>query len=113
LKVGRIAVLSKFALLIIAISGGCIHAVPHGTIAMKVSDNVGQASIQHVNPGEKVALLDNDCRSLSHETDGRVKCLKKEVGRGVVSQVINDHYAEIVFPKGTRISEGQMVEVVR
>ncbi|HEX4923288.1 MAG TPA: hypothetical protein VFV50_04350 [Bdellovibrionales bacterium] len=96
--------------------GACAtqHIAPHGTVAMKVSDNVAHAALHDVNQGERVALLVNDCEPNIGPGEGRDNiCRKRQVSEGVVTRVLNEHYAEVQFPEGIKVAEGQMLEVVR
>ena len=90
----------------------CQHVVPHGTIAMKITDNVGQAAVHNVSKGQSIVLLKNECTPPIGPSD-TYNCRREEVARGTVSRILNEHYAEIVFPQGTRIAEGQMIEVIK
>lgn len=90
------------------------HIVPHGTVAMKVRDNVANVAIHNVAAGDRIALLVNDCEPNIGPGEGRDNlCRRRQVSEGVVSRIINEHYAQVRFPEGIKVSEGQMIEVLR
>jgi hypothetical protein len=91
----------------------CAHPMPHGTIAMKISDEVGHAALHDVSRGDKVALMMNECEQGVSPTGGEDRCKEKTLAEGVVSRVINNHYSEVRFPAGTKLAEGQMIEVIK
>jgi hypothetical protein len=88
------------------------HPVRHGTIAMKVSDNVANVALHNVEPGEKVALVINKCVPDIGPGERPFPCREEPIAEGWVSKVINEHYAEVTFPSGVKVAEGQMVEPI-
>src|SRR5689334_10544955 len=94
---------------IVALSG-CAHSVMRGTVAMKTSDSEAHVCMGkgEVNASDRVTLFRNVCAAGSPRR--RVLCEKREIGKGTVQGVLNEHYSVVKFDPGVEFEEGTFVE---
>ncbi len=88
---------------------GCSHGLMRGSVAMKVSDTEAHVCIEETKVGDKVTLFKNSCSRGSARSGGG-NCEKVQLGQGVVSQILNDHYSLVKFDQGVTFEEGTFVE---
>ena len=97
---------------VVALSG-CTHSVMRGTVAMKTSDSEAHVCMGQgeVKAGDRVTLFRNVCTPpVSTRVPGRVLCEKREIGKGTVQEVLNEHYSVVKFDPGVQFEEGTFVE---
>lgn len=105
----------------LAISGlaGCAHV--RGSVAMKTADDEAHVCLDkgEVKPGDRVTAFRSACMPNRGQagasglaTSGRsaVLCEKKELGRGTVKEILNDHYSVVKFDPGVQFDEKTFVE---
>ncbi len=101
------------ALVAVGLSG-CAHGVMRGSVAMKTSDNEAHVCMGkgEVKEGDRVTLFKNVCvgKDGGVRNSGGVNCQKKELGKGVVQEVLNEHYSVVKFDPGIQFEEGTFVE---
>lgn len=103
-----------FSIVMIAGLSGCAHKVMRGTVAMKTSENEAHVCMGkgEVAVGDKVTLFRNECvgKGVGDRPGGGGTCEKKEVGSGMVQEVLNQHYSVVRFAQGVQFEEGSFVE---
>ena len=83
---------------------------------MKINDSTAHICVNNdeVRPGDGIVLFRNVCETgeLKHYgiKHSRTYCQKKEIGRGIITQLLNDHYAVAEFSPAIAFKEGDMVE---
>lgn len=98
------------------ISSCATHSTMRGSVAMKVSENEGHVCLGNgeVKEGDKVTAFYNDCSNVSgggsEKGAGAALCEKTEIGKGVVTKILNKHYSVVKFDEGMKFSEGTFVE---
>lgn len=103
----------------IASLAGCAHV--RGSVAMKTADDEAHVCLDkgEVKPGDRVTLFRNFCVSKGgrSETSGFTGgsttasyCEKKELGKGTVKEILNDHYSVVKFDPGVQFDEKTFVE---
>lgn len=90
---------------------GCAHHLMRGSVAMKTSENEAHVCMgeSEVKVGDKVTLFRNNCPPRAGRGSGRT-CEKVKLGKGTVTQVINEHYSAVTFDPGVPFEEGTFVE---
>jgi hypothetical protein len=92
---------------------GCASAAHRGVVAMKLSDTKAHVGIgsPEVAVGDHVELYRNQCHTVGPGRDEpSLRCVKKEIGHGVVTQVLSPDYSEVSFDPGVEFHEGDTVE---
>lgn len=93
------------------------HSTMRGGVAMKVSEREAHVCLGdgEVKEGDKVEAFYNDCQD--RIVDGTknvvpygVPCVKKKLGEGVVTKILNEHYSVVEFDEGVKFTEGTFVE---
>ena len=95
------------------IFSGCASSVHRGVVAMKINDREAHVGIgaKEIAVGEHIELYRNECESSSvGEKRIRSVCKKVPGGHGTVTEILNDDYAVVQFPEGTKFSEGDTLE---
>lgn len=88
----------------------CTHALPGGSVVMKVTDQRGHASLgsADVNVGDPIVVERRIC-----VTEGKSeKCEIRVVGRGRIVEVYGLEYSVFELAKG-EYREGDRIEVAR
>lgn len=100
---------SALAMIALSSLGGCVSAHSRGVVAMKITDTEAHVCVgkESVHTGSLLDVYRNDC--------GKVKrsCEFKKVGRGTVTDVLNEHYSVAEFPAAVAVREGDLIEVVK
>lgn len=98
----------------LAVLSGCAHGLMRGSVAMKISDTEAHVCMDksEAKVGDRVTLFRNNCpvkggRDLG---GGGGACTKVELGKGTVTETLNDHYSVVKFDPGVKFSEGTFVE---
>ena len=94
---------------------GCAHGIMRGSVAMKTSDNEAHVCLGkgEVKAGDRVALFRNVCAGKGggiRGGGGGGSCEKRELGKGTVQEVLNEHYSVVKFDPGIQFEEGTFVE---
>jgi hypothetical protein len=80
---------------------------------MKLNDTKAHVGIgsSEVAVGDHVELYRNQCKNdAPGRNEGSVNCTKKEIGHGVVTQVLSTDYSEVTFDPGVEFHEGDTIE---
>ncbi len=96
----------------LVIFSGCASSVQRGVVAMKISDREAHVGIgaKEIAVGEHIELYRNECDSSAGEKRAKGACRKVPGGHGTVTEILNDDYAVVQFPEGTKFSEGDTME---
>ncbi len=107
--------------MMIAGLSGCAHSVMRGSVAMKTSESEAHVCLGKgdVSVGDRVTLFQNICTnkgtgnrgtSLGYTGATGSSCEKKEVGKGSIQEILNQHYSVVKFDPGVKFEEGSIVE---
>jgi hypothetical protein len=97
---------------LVAVSG-CATGVKRGVVAMKISDSQAHVGIggSEVSVGDHVELYRNACTGTGPGRSGDIRvCKKQSSGHGEITEILNQDYSVVQFPKGTSFTEGDMIE---
>lgn len=92
------------------------HSTMRGGVAMKVSEREAHVCLGdgEVKQGDKVVAFYNDCqdRNGAGKNSGAngIPCVKKKLGTGTVTKLLNEHYSVVEFEDGVKFTEGTFVE---
>lgn len=92
---------------------GCAGSVHRGVVAMKRSDTTAHVCIdeEEVNVGDQLALYRNECRrDVVNSKAKKTTCIKKKLGVGTVTGILNEHFSVVEVHPGVRFREGDVVE---
>ena len=83
---------------------GCTSATRRGVLVMKIDDTEAHVGLGagEVEVGDQLTLFRYFCRPK--------KCTKRVIGRGTVTQVLNDSYSVARFNPQINLREGDIVE---
>ena len=108
------------SVMIVGLSG-CAHSVMRGSVAMQTSESEAQVCLGKgdVSVGDRVTLFQNVCTNKGTGNRGSgigsigaigSTCEKREVGKGSVQEILNQHYSVVKFDPGVKFEEGSVVE---
>ena len=95
----------------VALLIGCAPSVRR-TVGMKISERIAHVSLgeNEVKPGDDITLFRNTCNKLSPKDPRRNNCERTRIGKGVITELLNNHYAVAKFPEDVFFREGDLVE---
>lgn len=108
-----------FSILLIANLVGCAsHSTMRGSVAMKTSEDEAHVCMgdTEVRVGDKVKAFKSVCANENENSIRTSKsgiktiCKKEQIGTGVVTSLINDHYSVVKFDNKFDFNEGTIVE---
>jgi hypothetical protein len=90
---------------------GCAPSV-HRTVGMKISERIAHVSLgeNEVKPGDEITLYRNICSELTSKDPRRSNCERTKIGKGVITELLNNHYSVAKFPEDVFFREGDLVE---
>lgn len=82
---------------------------------MKIDDTSAHVCVDNneVKPGDSITLFRNICEQKKVQHPWRranTLCQKKEIGKGTITELLNEHYATAEFSSSVAFEEGDMVE---
>lgn len=98
---------------------GCAHSAHNrGSVVMKHSDTDVDICLGRgeVSEGDRVTVFRHECTqnpvSSPHEGEGRAvkSCKKIQIGSGLVTRVVDEHYSTVKLDPGLSVKEGFTVE---
>jgi hypothetical protein len=92
---------------------GCAHSSMRGSVAMKTSANEAHVCLgnKEVKVGDHVNAYKNFCPLKGARPNNITgPCEKRALGKGIVSQLLNEHYSVVTFDDGVKFDEGTFVE---
>ena len=106
---------SIFAMLLTSLGMvGCAHSLMRGSVAMKINETDGYICLgdKEVKAGDRVTFYKSSCEP---PATGRTKaqadlCKMLELGKGTVTEILNDHYSIVKADPKVAFSEGTIVE---
>ena len=104
--------LSIAFLLCLALSA-CATTRTRGVVAMKIDDRTAHVCVRkvEVRVGDRMGLYRNQC-TRTPPPRPHVHCDMTLVGEGTLTELLNEHYAILVFDKPTDYREGDLIEKV-
>jgi len=94
---------------------GCTHTLMRGTVALKASEQKAYVCLgdNEVRVGQRLAFFKSDCHPPIEprpQDAPTSPCVKRKIGEGVVTQLINEHYSEVKLDQNVKVDEGTAVE---
>ncbi len=92
----------------------CAPTVRRGVVAMKISGSDAHVCLgnQEGHVGDEVSLYRNVCnRDFASAKSQTLSCEYKSVGKGKITELLNEHYSVVRFPNDVEFKEGDVVEV--
>jgi hypothetical protein len=105
--------LNLIAVCLLLAASACSTMTHRGVVAMKISSDQAHvgAGKNDLSVGDHVELYKNICRATNNKNaDFDSACVKKLLGHGTVTSLINDDYSVVKFDQGVEFSEGDMIE---
>lgn len=94
---------------------GCSTQTKQGQVAMKIDDTVAHVSFSpgELKAGDLIKIERNECSQVVDRNSSRARtktdCRIVVVGRGTLTEVLNDHYGVAKLDRAVTFKEGDKV----
>jgi hypothetical protein len=99
------------------VAAACMPVSTRGVVAMKVDESIVHLCLGsgETEKGDKLVVYRNDCRTGTAKSKLSIPttppCVKRVIGEGVVTEVLNEHYSVARLRTSTSVREGDVVEL--